>query len=228
MKELAEAVTDRTVIHSRNGGRVLIGMPEGPAREKLVRTVRDCNGKEDMSIVSTFGELEAFAAQEPPGVIVLSEDVLHSGVSLSEAARRLAALAPVVVVASAERQSEIVGLIVSGEVDFVCRSGDFAMVATAFVERRLNWLQECSHEFRSAWTADVPLDFAELLRHEINNPLTGILGNAELLLSQLRDKLPPLSVQRLETVVDLAVRLREKVRRLVSGPGNGKSNLPSD
>lgn len=25
-------------------------------------------------------------------------------------------------------------------------------------------------------------DFAEVLRHELNNPLTGILGNAELLL----------------------------------------------
>ena len=61
---------------------------------------------------------------------------------------------------------------------------------------------------------EYPGDLGEVFRHEINNPLTGILGNAELLLSQLRDKLPPLSVQRLETVVDLAVRLREKVRRL--------------
>jgi signal transduction histidine kinase len=50
------------------------------------------------------------------------------------------------------------------------------------------------------------------LRHEINNPLTGILGNAELLLGQ-RDGLPAPVIQRLQTVVELAVRLRETIRR---------------
>ena len=56
-------------------------------------------------------------------------------------------------------------------------------------------------------------DFGELLRHEVNNPLTGILGNAELLLAR-RDQLPPAAVERLETIAELAVRLRETVRRL--------------
>ena len=49
--------------------------------------------------------------------------------------------------------------------------------------------------------------------HEINNPLTGILGNAELVLAH-REHLSQLAIQRLETVVDLAVRLRENIRRL--------------
>lgn len=31
-------------------------------------------------------------------------------------------------------------------------------------------------------------DFGEVLRHELNNPLTGILGNAELLLTEIRRK----------------------------------------
>src|SRR5437016_3749659 len=56
-------------------------------------------------------------------------------------------------------------------------------------------------------------DFGEILRHEVNNPLTGILGNTELLLAR-RDKLPPGAVERLETIAELAVRLRETVRRL--------------
>jgi signal transduction histidine kinase len=228
MKELAQEAADRSGIYWTNGGHVLIGMPEGAQRERLVHTVGKCSGNNGIAIVSAFGDLEARAARELPSVIVLSEDVLRSGTHLNEAVRRLTPLAPVVVLASAERQSEIIGLVISGEVDFVTRSGEFdAVVAAAFVERRLSWLQDCSREFHSAWTADIPADFAELLRHEINNPLTGILGNAELLLSQLRDKLPPLSVQRLETVVDLAVRLREKVRCLVSKPGNGKSKIDS-
>jgi signal transduction histidine kinase len=60
--------------------------------------------------------------------------------------------------------------------------------------------------------------FGELLRHEMNNPLTGILGNAELLLAEVRRKndgrLPIGGQQRLETIAALAVRLRETVRRL--------------
>jgi signal transduction histidine kinase len=60
---------------------------------------------------------------------------------------------------------------------------------------------------------DATGDFGEVLRHEVNNPLTGILGNAELLLAR-RDQLPPAMAGRLETIAGLAIRLRETVRRL--------------
>ena len=56
-------------------------------------------------------------------------------------------------------------------------------------------------------------EIGEIFRHEINNPLTGILGNSELLLAH-REHLTAADTQRLETVVDLAVRLRETIRRL--------------
>jgi len=60
-------------------------------------------------------------------------------------------------------------------------------------------------------------NFGEVLRHELNNPLTGILGNAELLLVEIRRKnvqLPPQFEARLETIAALAVRMRETVHRL--------------
>lgn len=60
-------------------------------------------------------------------------------------------------------------------------------------------------------------DFGEVLRHELNNPLTGILGNAELLLAEARRssvELPPRAQARLQTIATLAVRMRETVRRL--------------
>jgi signal transduction histidine kinase len=60
-------------------------------------------------------------------------------------------------------------------------------------------------------------DFGAVLRHELNNPLTGILGNAELLLVELRRTnaaLPEQAQSRLETIAELAVRMRETVRRL--------------
>jgi signal transduction histidine kinase len=59
--------------------------------------------------------------------------------------------------------------------------------------------------------------FGEVLRHELNNPLTGILGNAELLLVELHRKnveLLPEVKSRLETIALLAVRMRETVRWL--------------
>jgi len=64
---------------------------------------------------------------------------------------------------------------------------------------------------------DEDRDFGEVLRHELNNPLTGILGNAELLLVEMRRNhvdLPPQVQARLETIAALAVRMRETVRRL--------------
>lgn len=60
-------------------------------------------------------------------------------------------------------------------------------------------------------------EFGEILRHELNNPLTGTLGNAELVLVELRRKrveLPPQMQARLETIAALAVPMRETVRRL--------------
>jgi len=60
-------------------------------------------------------------------------------------------------------------------------------------------------------------NFGEILRHELNNPLTGILGNAELLLAEIRrhnaGQLSDTGIKRLETVAAL-VRMRETVRRL--------------
>ncbi len=61
------------------------------------------------------------------------------------------------------------------------------------------------------------MDFGAVLRHELNNPLTGILGNAELLLAELRRKnleLPEQARIRLETIAELAVRMRDTVRRI--------------
>ncbi|MBI3949126.1 MAG: GAF domain-containing protein [Acidobacteria bacterium] len=50
------------------------------------------------------------------------------------------------------------------------------------------------------------------MRHEINNPLTGILGNIQLLL--LTRDLPEDLQQRLETIEGLTLRIRDIMRRL--------------
>jgi signal transduction histidine kinase len=62
----------------------------------------------------------------------------------------------------------------------------------------------------------------DLLRHELNNSLTGILGNAELLLFEMRRKNLALPLQawlRLETIAALAANMRETVRQLTESCG---------
>jgi CheY-like chemotaxis protein len=95
--------------------------------------------------------------------------------------------------------------------ELVARRGEFIPLAACLVERRLRRAQRSASSGGSPW-ADMPDDVAEIFRHEINSPLTGILGNAELLLSH-GVRLPGADTQRLQTVVDLAVRLRETIRR---------------
>ena len=57
-------------------------------------------------------------------------------------------------------------------------------------------------------------DVAELvarIRHEINNPLTGVLGQAQLL---LREDLSDRARKRAQTIEDLAIRIRDIVAQL--------------
>src|SRR2546430_14346488 len=49
------------------------------------------------------------------------------------------------------------------------------------------------------------------VRHEINNPLTGVLGQAQLL---LREELDEKTRKRVQTIEELALRLRDIVGQL--------------
>jgi signal transduction histidine kinase len=49
------------------------------------------------------------------------------------------------------------------------------------------------------------------IRHEINNPLTGVLGQAQLL---LREDLSDRARKRAETIEELAIRIRDIVAEL--------------
>jgi signal transduction histidine kinase len=58
---------------------------------------------------------------------------------------------------------------------------------------------------------DEVADLITRVRHEINNPLTGVLGQAQLL---LREELPERSKKRAETIEALALRIRDIVAQL--------------
>lgn len=65
-------------------------------------------------------------------------------------------------------------------------------------------------------------DLVARIRHEINNPLTGVLGQAQLL---LREDLSERSRKRVQTIEDLALRLRDVVAQLreVQRPSDGET-----
>jgi signal transduction histidine kinase len=185
-----------------------------------------------VALVSSLEEAQRSAQNFPPAVIVLDEPGIAprsdgptaENSHLESAATLLAGIAPVVVIAAPERQSEVAPLLSAGAADFVARAGDFLPVALGFIERRLR--QARQDEAGAVAQPFLPglegfreeEDFGDVLRHELNNPLTGILGNAELLLAEVRrrndGRLPQGAQQRLETITDLAVRMREAVRRL--------------
>jgi signal transduction histidine kinase len=54
-------------------------------------------------------------------------------------------------------------------------------------------------------------DLVAHVRHEINNPLTGVIGQAQLL---LREELSPTARRRVETIEQLGGRIRDTVAQL--------------
>jgi signal transduction histidine kinase len=158
-------------------------------------------------------------------ITLLDESAILTGDSLGASAELLCEAAPLVVVASRERQAELGSSIRSGWLDFVPRNGDFVSAVAGLIERRLRRAEPGSQAglFRPRSPQE---DFGEILRHEMNNPLTGILGNAELLLAR-RENLPPGAAERLEIITELAVRLRETVRHLSHTWQERRERVPS-
>jgi signal transduction histidine kinase len=199
-----------------------------------------------VAAVSTMDAARDILVHAAPTVILLEEsgvgvDTGNGGAQISSAQRvesivsALAEYAPVVVIASASHEHELSALVATGLADFVARSASCLSMVIDLVEERLRQ----SAEEPSGMTAGLtPLlrdentqeAFGETLRHELNNPLTGILGNAELLLAEVRRKndgqLPNGGQQRLETIAALAVRLRETVRRLSQDWENRHRRMP--
>jgi signal transduction histidine kinase len=182
-----------------------------------------------VAAVSTVAAARRIVEDAAPAVILLEETAVTAdgqentgrAPRLDLAVSALAAYAPVVVMGAADHEGELAHLVAAGSANFVSRTEGGLPVALGLVEQRLRqaqrrWQAPPRGVSEGAGSSREP--FSEILRHELNNPLTGILGNAELLLAELRRKndgrLPSGGQQRLETIAALAVRLRETVRRL--------------
>jgi len=173
--------------------------------------------KVHMAIAATVAQARAHLRRVSPRAVVLDPSCAGSW-PLEPVVRELARTAPVILLGDLRHAAELdrlQDLLVSTKLEIVRRGEKAESELAAVIEQRLHLpldpaggAPECSLDLE-----DAPDGFGEILRHEVNNPLTGILGNAELLLAR-RDSLSPMAIRRLETIAELAVRLRETVRRL--------------
>lgn len=190
---------------------VLVGMADPHLAKLFLATLQRSLKPTTVFITSTLAHLFEQMKCSSACVIVLAND-LAGDLPLTEILRQILEVSPVILVAPQERQTEIAALVAEGNVEFVAQVGDFLPLAASLVERRLRRtdVSESAVRFPSG---EISHDIAEIFRHEINNPLTGILGNAELVLAH-EDRMSVTDVQRLRTIVNLAVRLRETIRHV--------------
>ena len=204
-----------------------------PSRCSAVRSALE---QSDLSCrvaeVASFAAARLTLADLVPDVIVLEEASLHISSSLpgartsplADVVSALAGFAPVVILGADGPHASLAALIAAGAADFVPSDDSQLPEAAACVEKRLHAHRRLLQDYFNSGpeSATSPLSpeesFGEILRHELNNPLTGILGNAELLLAEMRRKNPVANpdsaIKRMETIAALAVRMRETVRRL--------------
>lgn len=204
---------------------ILLVSDDADLHTRTRKQLETCREGVRVTVVSNLDAAWRVVEDASPDVILLEDVSLGIQVEgrrgcvpdLTNAVCSLASYAPVVVIGAPEYRGELSALVSAGAADYVERKEGCLPLALEHVQRRL--------QHNSAITANVQRilpsgdgDFGEVLRHELNNPLTGILGNAELLLVEIRRKndgrLPNGGQQRVETIAALAVRLRETVRRL--------------
>ncbi|HEX4001883.1 MAG TPA: histidine kinase dimerization/phospho-acceptor domain-containing protein [Candidatus Acidoferrales bacterium] len=179
----------------------------------MIDALKDVPGASGLAVASSLDDFRRLAGRITIEVALLDSEFIGDA-PLEDFLRHVAVSAPVILLAPPERQSEVARLVAAGDVEFVARAGNFYPLAASFVERRLRWAVASRNIFGPPW-AESDGNIATVFRHEINNPLTGILGNAELVLVH-KDRLSAIDTQRLQTVVDLAVRLRETIRRITN------------
>jgi signal transduction histidine kinase len=183
--------------------------------QRCIEELAVFGGRNRTPVAATIEQACKKIGRSSPAAVFLDEsaiDEVHGGETLESAVALLTEHAPVVVATTPDKQSGLAFLIISGAVDFVARAGDYLPIVAGMLDRRARLAERATGTIHFP-KGELSGEFGEILRHEVNNPLTGILGNTELLLAR-RDRLPPGAVERLETIAELAVRLRETVRRL--------------
>jgi signal transduction histidine kinase len=172
---------------------VLLASIDSTLPPKLIEAMRQLPIAPEIRVAFTVRQLGALLECYPPQVIVVDEFLLDGS---GDAAKNLTAAAPLILLARPDRFGDAARILVHEDVECIAQTGDYLPLLVALIERHVRWARQPSVGSMLAW-AEMPPEFAEVLRHEINNPLTGILGNAEMVLAH-RERLPAAAAKRLE------------------------------
>ena len=181
--------------------RVLLVDVSREEQQALARGLRQQQLAARLWVVSA--PAEAAAAVDATGVEALIAS--FSAFTAMAAARperfREQSPVPTLVLVPPGAERSAAHLLERDDTDLLPRQGDYLLLLTA-------WLRRALARRTVAWE-----EVGRIVRHEINNPLTGVLGNAELILAEPTPL--PLPVRaRLRTIINLAVRMCEVVRTL--------------
>jgi nitrogen-specific signal transduction histidine kinase len=202
----------------------LIGTPNAQLARRISYELKRGAEERTVRVAPTLTQLlERFT--ESAASVTFIDDQIVEGKRLAEFVKQLTGSAPVVLLADPGRECEVLKFIADDKLDFVARVADFAPLVVSVLQCRLRNATFGASSLRNP-DEDSTVELAEIFRHEINNPLTGILGNAELLLAH-GAHLNSVDVQRVQTVVELAVRLRETIRRVSDVIGSNPRVIPS-
>ena len=168
----------------------------------------------ELSLVSTPAQAVAQLDQRPIDLLLCDSGGLPDTVTslLDRAIRDTGAI----VIVEPGLEEWLAGWLDHRHVDYLLKAGDFVRLLPPLVRKHLTRREL---EARLAEMARVVAALRELtaaVRHELNNPLTGVLGNAELVL-QHRRGLSAENIRRLEGIVELAVRMRQYLKELHFG-----------
>ena len=207
---------------------VLLAAPDAHSASRIAAWLSAGPSPVEVRHAETLRLARRLTERHPFAAIFLDE-AAADGDEVRAVVREMARHAPVVAAVNPDTARQLSALVIAGVADCVPPGPAFLDLAAALIERRLLSSHRLLERVQQGNTKvkEIPAeqeDFGSFLRHELNNPLTGILGNAEMLLHR-RQWLPEDAVPRLETIADLAVRLRETIRRL-SGAWEDRQHAP--
>lgn len=186
---------------ARSALRLLVVMERGEEREALCRRLADTKFGFSLVPLARLQEavpyLAAGQADALVGDLRAWRDRSEPGVAGYEEMRWV----PFCLLVPPGAEEQAAALLERESTDFILQAGESHRLLPALLRRALE-RQESSWE-----------EVARIIRHEMNNPLTGVLGNAELILAEAT-ALPEKGRERLHTIIHLAVRLRDVVRDL--------------
>lgn len=133
----------------------------------------------EVALVSTLDAARQLIQESPPTVILLDEKSLEESAQdghekhprLDSVVACLAGYAPVVVIAAERHKKDMESLVAAGAADYVERRSGCLPAALKLVERRLRNAGGGVVATLEA-TGTLEEEFSEVMRHELNNPLT--------------------------------------------------------